>query len=43
MQRHEGVWEFFCGVRVLLVVEVVKFSERGVKQGEMPLEIGAQI
>ena len=43
MQRHAALahapipdltWE-------VLVVEVVKFGEKGVKQGELPLEIGA--
>ena len=36
MQRYEGVREAF-------VVKVVKFGQRGVKQGEMALEIGVQI
>ena len=38
ISQYEGVcvWE-------VLVVEVVKFGERGVKQGEIPLEIGALI
>ena len=36
MQRYEGVREYFSHVReafVVEVVEVVKFGERGVKQG----------
>ena len=43
MQRYEGVWEYFSSVQKVFVVEVVKFGERVVKQGEMPLQIGAQI
>ena len=43
MQRYEGVREYFSRVLEVLVVKMVKFGERGVKHGEMPLEIGAQI
>ena len=41
-EAWEGAGIFFR-VREVLVVEVVTFGERGVKQGEMPLEIGMQI
>ena len=43
MQRYEGVREYFFRVREAFVVEMVKFGEREVKQGEMSLEIDAQI
>ena len=43
MQRCEGVWEYFSRVWEVLLVELVNFGDRGVKQREMPLEIGAQI
>ena len=35
MQRYEEVREYFSCVWEAFVIEVVRFGERGVKQGEM--------
>ena len=37
MQRCEEVWEYFSHVREAFVFEVVRFGERGAKQGEVPV------
>ena len=36
-QRYEGVREYFSGVWEAFVVQVVRFGERGAKQGEVPV------
>ena len=37
MQSYEEVREYYSCVLEAFVVEVVRFGERGVKQGEMPV------
>ena len=43
MQWYEGMREYFSRVREAFVVKVVKIGKQGVKQGEMPLEIGTHV
>ena len=37
MQRYEGVQEYLSRVPEVFVVKVVRFGERDVKQGEVPV------